>query len=146
MAGKELRCFHGAGAPLPNQLEKNILIGTQAIKELDPEEHRFLFQLFNESPIGLNLCRMHDGMWLASNPAFLEIIGYTAEEANGCLTYWQLTPPKYDDQEALQLKKLNEMGNYGPYEKEFVHKSGHLVAVRLSGFVTEVQGVKYIWS
>ncbi len=109
-------------------------------------DERFVKAFFGESSVGLNLCRM-DGVWLESNPRFLEIIGYSAEEANdGKLTYWQLTPRKYDPLEKIQLERLAETGRYGPYEKEFVRKDGSLVPVRLNGFIVELDGEKMIWS
>ena len=120
--------------------------GLRALQGLSGETDKFLLQLFDESPIGLNLCRMNDGVWLASNQAFIDMIGYSNEEADGALTYWDLTPRKYDDQEAVQLQQLEEHGKYGPYEKEFIHKRGHLVPVRLNGFITIVKGERYIWS
>ena len=120
--------------------------GAESLKQIDDEGHLFLLRLFAESPVGLNLCRLSDGMWLASNQAFLDIIGYSAEEADGGLTYWQLTPDKYAEDEAEQLKSLDSTGAYGPYEKEFIHKEGHLVNVRLNGFITECKSEKYIWS
>ena len=109
------------------------------------EKSDFFQQLFEKAPIGLNLCRM-DGLWLESNPAFLRIIGYTAEEANGGLTYWQLTPEEYREQEAEQLASLQKNKRYGPYEKEFIRKDGSRVPVLLHGFVTERDGESYIWS
>lgn len=101
--------------------------------------------LFERSPIGLNLCRM-DGLWLQSNPAFLDIIGYDRAEADGGITYWQLTPPEYHDAERAQLASLQERGVYGPFEKEFVRKDGTRVPVRLHGFIVEREGERYIWS
>lgn len=109
------------------------------------ETENLVRALFDQSPIGLNLCTM-DGLWLRSNPAFLSLIGYTQEEADGGLTYWQLTPRIYDSAEAVQLRALATTGHYGPYEKEFIRKDGSLVPVRLRGFLVERQGVKYIWS
>ena len=99
-------------------------ISEQVLTRQRLEERESLIRdLFEESPFGLNLCRM-DGLWLQSNPAFLEIIGYSREEADGGLTYWQLTPRKYDADEAVQLEKLRTTRRYGPYEKEFVRKDG----------------------
>lgn len=108
------------------------------------EQKNLIRALFEQSPIGLNLCTL-DGVWLQSNPSFLSIIGYTEEEAQG-LTYWQLTPRSYDAAEATQLELLRTVGHYGPYEKEFIRKDGRLVPVRLTGFLVERDGVSYIWS
>ena len=101
--------------------------------------------LFERSPVGMNLCRM-DGLWLESNPAFLSMLGYTREEADGKLTYWELTPREYDAQEAVQLESLARTGRYGPYEKEFLRKDGTRIPVRLAGFIIEREGQRYIWS
>lgn len=100
---------------------------------------------FEGASLGLNLCRM-DGTWIESNPAFYKMIGYTREEADSGLTYWQLTPRKYDDMEKRQLESLARDGRYGPYEKEFIRKDGSLVPVRLNGFIVERNGEKLIWS
>jgi PAS domain S-box-containing protein len=108
-------------------------------------EHDALIRdLFDKAPIGLNLCRL-DGLWVESNPAFLELIGYSREEA-AALTYWQVTPRAYDDAERAQLEQLRAERRYGPYEKEFIHKSGRHIPVRLNGFLVEREGETYIWS
>jgi len=109
------------------------------------ERESLIRDLFEHSPLGLNLCRM-DGLWLESNPAFLDIIGYSRAEADGGLTYWQLTPRKYDADEAVQLEQLRTRRRYGPYEKEFLRKDGRLVPVRLNGFLVSRDGEDYIWS
>ena len=62
--------------------------------------------LFDNSPVGFNLCQL-DGLWLESNQAFLDMIGYSREEADGGLTYWELTPREYDDEEQVQLASLS---------------------------------------
>jgi len=100
--------------------------------------------LFAESPIGLLLTAIN-GKLIDANPAFCKIIGRTLEETLN-LTYWDITPEKYSLQEAEQLKSLETKGNYGPYEKEYIHKDGYLVSVRLQGNIMERKGQKYIWS
>lgn len=100
--------------------------------------------LFESSPIGLALCRL-DGTLVDVNPAYAAIIGRSVKETLQ-LTYWDITPRKYGPQEEEQLKKLKEQGEYGPYEKEYIHKDGHLVPVRLSGRIIDRDGEPYIWS
>ncbi|MBT3382218.1 MAG: PAS domain S-box protein [Prolixibacteraceae bacterium] len=99
---------------------------------------------FNNSPIGMLLCRM-DGSFVDINPACTNIIGRTVEESLK-LTYWDLTPQKYEQQEGEQLKSLEETGRYGPYIKEYIHKNGHLVPVELSGLILEINNERFIWS
>lgn len=46
----------------------------------------------------------------------------------------------------LQRESLERTGRYGPYEKEFIHKDGRLVPVRLQGQIIERHGEKFVWS
>lgn len=100
--------------------------------------------LFNSSPIGLALCKM-DGTLIDVNPAYASIIDRTVEETLK-LTYWDITPVKYADKEKEELRSLEEKGSYGAYEKEYIHKDGHLVPVRLHSKILEIEGEKFIWS
>ena len=120
-----------------------IRINNASIKELQ-ESERYNRLLFETSPIGLALCRM-DGSLVDINSAYANIIGRTIEETKS-LTYWQLTPNKYESQEEQQIKQLIEHGFYGPYVKEYIHKDGHLVPVSLNGQKIEIRGECYIWS
>jgi len=105
---------------------------------------RYSRMLFEESPIGLNLCRM-DGRWVQANRALARTIGYSVDEALE-LSYWDLTPDKYAEDEKRVLEALEKTGRYGPYEKEYIHKDGHLVPVSLSGVIIERNGERFIWS
>ena len=108
------------------------------------ESEQYNRMLFQESSIGLHLCRM-DGQMVDVNPAYARIIGRTVEETLQ-LSYWDVTPKKYAEQEQAQLESLEKTGKYGPYEKEYIHADGHLVPVRLSGHILEKDGEKFIWS
>ncbi len=108
------------------------------------ESEEFNRQLITEFPIGLASCRL-DGQLVYINPHFAQILGRTVEETLN-LTYWDITPLKYQEQEREQLRQLQETGSYGPYEKEYIHKDGHLVAVSLSGLLIEQKGESLIWS
>ncbi|MBF0621644.1 MAG: PAS domain S-box protein [Magnetococcales bacterium] len=100
--------------------------------------------LFEHSVIGLALCRM-DGQLVDVNPAYAAIIGYDTDSVKQ-LTYWELTPISYADQESEQLLQLERNGRYGPYEKVYIHKDGHHVPVLLSGLIIEQDGERFIWS
>ena len=113
---------------------------TEALEE-SAHYYRTLFEL---CPIGLALCSM-DGLFVEVNVAFAKILGRTAEEMVG-LSYWEITPEKYADQERMQLESLQCAGFYGPYEKEYFHKDGRLVPVRLQGRIIERDNVPLIWS
>ncbi len=108
------------------------------------DDREYLHTLVKHSPIGLALCQM-DGKLIDANPAFEAIIGRSLEEARS-LSYWDITPDKYAMEEAARLRQLEQTGEYGPYEKEYIHKEGYLVPVRLSGKIILQNGQRYIWS
>ena len=108
------------------------------------ESEQYNRALFESSPIGLALCEM-DGSLIDINQSYADIIGRTIDDTKS-LTYWQITPKDYVSQEKLQLESLTNNQCYGPYEKEYLHKDGHRVPVRLSGRLIERNGRTYIWS
>ncbi|MDA8135218.1 MAG: cache domain-containing protein [Desulfobacteraceae bacterium] len=101
-------------------------------------------ELLEQSPIGLALARM-DGRFVSINPAYSKIIGYSMEEALN-LSFWDITPEKYNAIDRQMMDQIASDGKYGPYEKEYVHKDGQLVPVRLSGMVVVREDEKFIWS
>ena len=108
------------------------------------ESEAFNRQLVEEFPIGLASCSM-DGQIIYVNSAFAKMLGRTIEETLE-LTYWDITPIKYAEQEAAQLESLQIEGRYSSYEKEFIHKDGHLVPVLLNGLAILQKGELIIWS
>ncbi len=113
-------------------------------EKLLKESEQYNRLLFESSPIGLALCRMN-GELVDINPAFANIIGRTIAETLLC-SYWDVTPERYSTKEHEILTLLKRSGSYGPYEKEYLHKDGHLVPVRLNGMLLEREGETYIWS
>jgi len=100
--------------------------------------------LFERLPTGLALCRI-DGTLVNVNPAFAAIVGRSVEETLA-FTIRDLTPEKYADDDRARLESLTRSGRCGPYEKEFVHRDGHRVPVRLSGLILERGGEPHIWT
>ena len=100
--------------------------------------------LFDNTVIGLALCRTN-GELVDVNSAFAALLGRSIDEVLK-LTYWEITPEKYAQQEKSQLESLEKTGRYGPYEKEYIHTDGHYIPVRLSGQIVEIDDEKYIWS
>jgi PAS domain S-box-containing protein len=111
-------------------------------KVIQSEKHSR--NLFEQSIVGLALSRM-DGTLADVNEAYAKIIGRTIEETMK-LTYWEITPEKYIERENEILKELSNTGKFINYEKEYIHKDGHLVPVRLSGNIIERDGERFIWS
>ena len=100
--------------------------------------------LFEQSPIGLMLCRMN-GELVDINHAFARIIGRSVEETLQ-LTYWAITPESYAADEQRLLESLKKTGRYDSHEKEYIHKDGHRVPVRLQGLLLEKGGEQLILS
>lgn len=107
-------------------------------------DRKYYQELFDSLPIGLALTTM-DGKIVDTNIAFSEIIGYTKDETLK-LTYWEITPETEHNQEEIQLELLKSNRNFGPYEKEYVHKSGQLVPVSINGRIIKRNGVEYVWA
>ncbi|MBD2104765.1 PAS domain S-box protein [Leptolyngbya sp. FACHB-261] len=95
-----------------------------------------------KADIGLALCRL-DGTLVDINLGYAAILGYTVEEAL-TLNCKNITPEKYVEQELAAFQELKRTGLYGPYEKEYIHKDGHLVPVRISGLLLEQNGERLI--
>jgi diguanylate cyclase (GGDEF)-like protein/PAS domain S-box-containing protein len=109
---------------------------------LSEEKLRTLFEML---PLGIIRNAM-DGTFVEANAAFLNTIGYTQEDLHQ-LSYWDLTPKRYADEEQRQLESLQTRAKYGPYEKEYIHRSGRHIPVRLNGVeITGSDNQKYIWS
>lgn len=100
--------------------------------------------MFDSLPIGLAVCDM-EGKLVYINEAYALIMGYSIDEVLS-LTYWDVTPKEFEAQEQAQLTSLQKTGGYGPYEKEYIHKAGHRVPVRLTGVLIRKNGQDFIWS
>ncbi|UDL04712.1 GAF domain-containing protein [Marinobacter sp. CA1] len=122
-------------------------ISAQKAAELRLKESEArLRALFELSPVGIALNDFDTGQFIQVNDALLASAGYGRLEFLS-LSYWDVTPKDYADQEAVQLERLENRGHYGPYEKEFVHRNGHRYPVMLHGtLLTDASGRKLIWS
>lgn len=101
--------------------------------------------LFELSPVGIAVNSM-DGTYLEVNTALLQMTGYTKEELLS-LSYWDLTPSSYEEQEQEQIRSLYGTGSYGPYEKVYIHKKGQPIPILLHGrLVIDKSGKARIWS
>lgn len=83
-----------------------------------------LRQMINVDVIGV-LIFAEDGTLLDSNEAFLEMSGFSREDAGSRKLSWRtMTPPEYLDIRERQMAMLPETGRIGPYEMEYLHKDG----------------------
>lgn len=125
---------------------------TRANSEIEKYESAIQLQqerfraFVEQAPVGIAINRINDGAFVSVNEEFTKFSGYSVDEINE-LSYWELTPSKYEEEEAKQLELLNTVGRYGPYQKEYIHKDGYCYPVLLSGVKIENEdGVPLIWS
>ncbi|MBL8447410.1 MAG: PAS domain S-box protein, partial [Zoogloeaceae bacterium] len=80
------------------------------------------------------------GRMVEWNQAFREMIGYTDEEVRS-LTYQQLTPPRWHPvDEKVVAEQVLPSGHSTVYEKEYIHKDGHVFPVELRVFLIRGEG------
>ncbi|MCG5548525.1 PAS domain S-box protein [Halorhodospira halochloris] len=114
-------------------------------RRLAAEEAKFR-GLFELSPVGIAMNDFNTGEFLEFNEAINKPAGYTREEFQA-LSYWDVTPEEYLPQEQAQLELLQRTGQYGPFEKEYIHRDGYRYPVLLHGFKTTTpEGREVIWS
>ena len=101
--------------------------------------------LFEDSPVGMAMVDHATGEFLEVNRSVLQSTGYTREEFLQ-LSFWQITPQQYAEQEIAQIKELNRVGQFGPNEKEYIRKDGTRYPIKISGSImTNVDGRKVVW-
>lgn len=133
--------------PHENQVIQGVLMDITTRKQAEEalrESERYRRTLIAESQVGLGIFDSH-GKIGEVNPAFARILGYSVEEIVDKLHCKDITPKKYAQSDKEQMAILKRTGRFGPYEKEFIHKEGHLVSVRLSGLTIDNKGQNLIW-
>lgn len=101
--------------------------------------------LFEQSPIGMALVNHETGAFIEVNNSVLKATGYLKEEFVN-LSYWDITPREYEEQEIKQLQVLNETGYFGPNYKEYIRKDGTRYPLSISGALfTDSYGKKVVW-
>jgi PAS domain S-box-containing protein len=125
---------------LNQTLEQRIVESTA---ELRVSEGRFK-QLFEFSPLGMAQVDEH-GRFHQANPAFAGLIGYTVDELRS-MSYWDITHADYLEEQKSSIERLDRTGSFGPFDKEYVHKDGRRIPVRLNGVrVTSSTGEIQVW-
>lgn len=100
--------------------------------------------LFALSPLGMARASW-EGKFLEVNHSFARIIGRTPDEVLK-LSYWDVTPREYEAAELAILKTLERTGRFGPFEKDYLHRDGHRVPIRINGMLlNSSNGTKEIW-
>lgn len=104
-----------------------------------------LSTLYSQAPVAIILNDFADGRFIECNPEFVRMVGYSADEILH-MNYMDLTPPEYAQADKNELQNLLRYGRYGPYEKQYIHKDGHLIPILLNGVLIETpNGEHHIW-
>ncbi len=117
---------------------------TNSYKEISTKEDN-VQNLLDTTLIGLCLWRL-DGTIEFVNPTFAKMVGHSTESALK-LNYWQdITIETNVKNEQKKLLDLNIGERYGPLEKEYQHKDGYYVPIRISALIMQKNDIYYAWS
>ena len=125
--------------------KKTFHYGGQVVEQKLHHSDGWFEPLFRYAPIGMAMMDHVTGTFLEVNDALLTYTQYTKEELLK-LSYWDITPPEYVDQEARQTEELNRTGSFAPNYKEYIRKDGSRLPISIRGFsLTGVDGRKLVW-
>lgn len=145
LSGKEDRPIWVLARAFPTVSRENScflqLIDISSWKEA---EERFRLA-FHTSPDSINLNRLKDGLYVATNEGFTEITGYTEEEVKGKTSLeWGIWENPADRERLLEI--LNEEGMVKNYEARFRMKDGSIRWGLVSANIIMLQGEPHILS
>lgn len=79
-----------------------------------------------------------NGELTAANDTFLTLLGYSRDDLEqGRLNWMQMTPAEQLHQDEHALRQVAERGYCDPFQKEFLHRDGHPVAVYVGGALVD---------
>ena len=82
---------------------------------------------------GVGVISGHETIITEANDAFLDLLGLERDDVARGLDYRSITAREWLDADERAAALADEDGRFGPYEKEFVHRDGHHVPVRIVG-------------
>ena len=114
------------------------------IPKIEPSDEKFRI-LFELSPLGMSMIEHKTGKFLEVNQSLLNSLNYSKEEFLS-LSFYDITPNEYEEQEKQQIKDLESTGKFGPNEKEYIKKDGTRYPIIISGFsFTDSNNKKVVW-
>ena len=109
------------------------------------EQHfRTLFELSRDGFILADSA----GRFLDANKAYCDMTGYTVPELRALGDFYAITPEKWQQWQRDEIwARLFKTGDTGVYQKEYIHKDGHIFPVELRDFAVHDDNgaVKYAW-
>ncbi|HMK42769.1 MAG TPA: PAS domain S-box protein, partial [Dissulfurispiraceae bacterium] len=89
------------------------------------ESHERLKKVLEVETVGVMFWDLTTGCMTDANNTFLNMMGYSRSDVEaGELTWKRLTPPEYVNASLAEIRKFQETGRVGPYEKEYLCKDG----------------------
>lgn len=108
-------------------------------QKLSSSERKFR-KVFDSNVIGMLFSDLQNGKIQTANEAFLRMVGYTKEEVETeSLSWQQITPEEYIDAGQAAMRQIKEHGVCPPFEKQYIHKDGHLVSVLIGSALLDVE-------
>jgi two-component system cell cycle sensor histidine kinase/response regulator CckA len=114
----------------PAALEARILIAERLVaKQAQLKERELRFRrLFETGGAGVVITDL-DGNFKEANPAFLRMLGYTAEDVRAGVVGWEaITPPHRLVPDIEERAQLRATGFLPLMEREYLHKDGRRIA------------------
>ncbi len=104
----------------------------QTQDKLEASEERYR-TIYESSPDGISFTRL-DGSFEDCNHAYSDLLGYSLEEQRK-LRFQDITPRKWWDMEERILERLIETGEPVEFEKEYIHRDGHVFPVSIQAWL-----------
>ncbi len=123
----------------PSALEARILIAERLVIQHAKLRHRELRfrRLFEAGVAGVVISDL-DGNFKEANPAFLRMLGYSAEDVAGGLVNWEsITPPHRLVPDIEERAQLRATGFLPLMEREYLHKDGRRIAALVGSAALE---------
>ena len=125
---------------------RDITARKEAERQLRQSEKHFR-ALFELSRDGFILAD-HEGRFLDANKAYCDMTGYSWPELRALGDFYAITPEKWRKWQREDIwTKLFVTGDTGVYQKEYIHKDGHVFPVELRDFAVHDDNgqVKCAW-
>src|SRR5712671_2300024 len=125
------------GRPIAILETNNDVTERKRAEEALREREARIRRLVESNVIGVFFWDLAGGITDA-NDAFLQSVGYSRQDLLSGNSGWaSMTPPEYRAADARSIEAIRQSGACQPFEKEFVHKDGHRVAVLIAGAAFE---------
>ena len=112
----------------------DIIDRARAEDMLKESEARF-HHVFSNNMVAMALWK-GSGEIYDANDAFLGLLGFSPDDLEAGRVRWdEVTPLEYHERDAQAVAEVWTTGTCVPYEKEYIHRDGHLIPIIIGGGV-----------